>query len=147
MNQGEAQRYAYTYFLECSTGQITSSGGIANELPENTSLVSGKRVFETSVDTGQGGPSLTHSVLPMDLTPQSDTTACVRGPEEHKYRNGAQKWALGLKKSDRGTKNNTWPTWNREGSTVGHHVMCVSVSGHGGEGDVRGLVPFLGVLC
>jgi hypothetical protein len=36
---------------------------------------------------------------------------------------------------------------NREGSTVGRDVRCVSVSGHGEEGDVRGLVPCLEVLC
>ncbi len=77
MNQGEAQRYAYTYFLECSTGQITSSGGIADELRENTSLVSGKRVFETSVDTGQGVPSLTHSGV-TDGPHASERHNCLR---------------------------------------------------------------------
>jgi hypothetical protein len=52
---------------------------------ENTSVGSGKRVFETSIDAGHD-------------------------------------------------------------SSVGHYVMCVSVSGHGDGGDVRGSVPCLGVL-
>ncbi|NNN16036.1 MAG: hypothetical protein HKL82_09310 [Acidimicrobiaceae bacterium] len=60
MNQGEEQGYMYVYFLECSSGQITSSGGIAARFRENTSLASGKRIVETSIDAGQGVPSLTH---------------------------------------------------------------------------------------
>lgn len=60
LQEGERRWSFNAYLHKYSTGQITSSGGIAARFRENTSRASGKRVFETSVDAGQGVPSLTH---------------------------------------------------------------------------------------